>query len=125
MNNARILIVDDQDDIRLLLQLVLEPLCNDLHVASNGMQALQMAKAIHPDLVVLDVTMPGGIDGFQVCKALRADPATARTYVILLSARGQKSDIDEGKRAGADYYMLKPFSPQELIEIIQQRPARA
>ena len=118
MTNKRILMVDDQEDIRLLLQLALAPLGCDLHAATNGREAIQLAKALQPDFVILDVMMPGGVDGYQVCQTLRADPSTAHAYIILLSARGQQRDIDEGMRAGADYYMLKPFSPIELGELI-------
>ncbi|MDD5363695.1 MAG: response regulator [Gallionellaceae bacterium] len=120
MTNKRILLVDDQEDIRLLLQLSLAPLGCDLHAASNGNEAIELARALRPDFVILDVMMPGGMDGYQVCKMLRADPGTAHAYIILLSARGQQRDIDEGKQAGADYYMLKPFSPIELGDLISQ-----
>lgn len=112
--------VDDQEDIRLLLRLALEPLGCALSAASNGVEALRLARTLQPDVVILDVMMPGGIDGYQVCRALRADPDTAHAYIILLSARGQQCDVDEGMRAGADYYMLKPFSPIELTELVVQ-----
>lgn len=118
MTNKRILLVDDQEDIRLLLQLALAPLGCELHTASNGIEAIDLARNLQPDFVILDVMMPGGIDGYQVCSTLRANPATARAYIILLSARGQQRDIDEGMRVGADHYMLKPFSPIELGELI-------
>ncbi|MFA5082008.1 MAG: response regulator [Hydrogenophilaceae bacterium] len=120
MTNKRILLVDDQEDIRLLLQLTLAPLGCDLHTATNGNEAIQLARKLRPDVVVLDVMMPGGMDGYQVCKMLRSDPDTAHAYIILLSARGQQRDIDQGKQVGADYYMLKPFSPIELGDLINQ-----
>lgn len=116
----KILMVDDQEDIRLLLRLALEPLGCQLGAAGTGAEALDLAKAQRPDVVILDVMMPGGMDGYQVCRALRADPETAHAYIILLSARGQQRDVDEGMQAGADYYMLKPFSPIELIELVTQ-----
>lgn len=120
MSDKRILLVDDQEDIRLLLQLALQPLGWALHMAGDGHTALRLAGELHPDCVILDIMMPGGLDGYAVCRALRADPATAHAYIILLSARGQQRDVDEGRRAGADYYMLKPFSPIELGNLITQ-----
>jgi CheY-like chemotaxis protein len=120
MTHKRILMVDDQEDIRLLLQLALAPLGCDLHMATNGREAIDLAKSLRPDYIILDVMMPGGIDGYQVCQTLRDDPETAHAYIVLLTARGQRRDIDEGHRVGADYYMLKPFSPVELSNLIQQ-----
>lgn len=114
----RILLVDDQEDIRLLLQLTLSPLGCDLHTASNGQEALDLARRLLPDIIILDVMMPGGIDGYAVCRDLRSDKRTRHAYIILLSARGQQRDIDEGRRAGADHYMLKPFSPIELTNLV-------
>lgn len=122
--NKRILLVDDQEDIRLLLQLTLAPLGCELHSASNGHEALDLARHLTPDIVILDVMMPGGIDGYEVCRTLRSDPATARAFIILLSARGQQRDIDLGHGAGADHYMLKPFSPIELTDLITGKQGR-
>lgn len=124
MSNNRILIVDDQEDIRILLRLALEPMGCELYVATNGHEAIDIARRYQPDLIILDVMMPGGMDGHQVCRVLRAEAATAHAYIILLSARGQQSDLNEGKQAGADHYMLKPFSPIELTDIIRCAQAR-
>lgn len=120
MNDKKqqILIVDDHSDLRKLLRMTLEALDCDLHEADNGLKALSMMRVLKPDVVILDVMMPGGIDGYQVCQAIKADPSTSKTYVILLSARGQKTDIEEGERVRADCYMVKPFSPLEMIEKI-------
>ena len=75
-----------------------------------------MALASRPDVVVLDVMMPGGLDGIEVCRRIRADPHMGHTKVVMLSARGSARDIDEGRKAGADVYLIKPFSPLELIQ---------
>lgn len=115
---CKVMMVDDQEDIRLLLRLTLEPLGCRLGVASTGAEAIELARSFLPDVIILDVMMPGGIDGYQVCQFLRSDPETSRAYIILLSARGQKADIENGMRAGADYYMIKPFSPLELTDLI-------
>jgi DNA-binding response OmpR family regulator len=87
----------------------------ELDEAEDGDRALKLANVIHPDLVILDVMMPGGIDGYQVCEKLKQRTSGSVPYVILLTARGQKDDLEEGKRVGADSYLVKPFSPLELI----------
>lgn len=114
----RILLMDDQEDIRLLLRLAVEPLGYALSIATNGGEALELAGALQPDVAILDVMVPAGPNGFDVCRALRADPANAGMLIIMLSACGQQSDLEEGRRAGADHYMLKPFSPVELCDLI-------
>lgn len=116
----RILIVEDQADLRKLLRLTLAVVDCELHEADSGQAALSLLKTLKPDTVILDIMLPGGIDGYQICRAIKADPATSRTFVILLSARGQKSDIEEGRRAGADCYLLKPFSPLELVKTVNK-----
>jgi len=116
----RILIVDDHADIRRLVRMTLEFERYEVHEAADGVEALAKVRELRPDVVLLDVMMPGELDGLQVCAAIRADAALAATYVMLLSARGQARDRDEGMRAGADVYMVKPFSPLQLIEHIAQ-----
>ncbi|TCJ18051.1 response regulator [Parasulfuritortus cantonensis] len=120
MAAKRILLVDDQEDIRLLLRLALAPLGAELLLATNGAEALRMAQERRPDVIILDVMMPGGLDGYQVCRSLRAETTTPRPFIVLLSAKGQQRDIEEGLRAGADHYMLKPFSPLELNDLIMR-----
>lgn len=116
----RILIVEDQSDVRRLLRMTLAPLGWDVHETGNGAEAMRITAELHPDVVILDVMLPGEIDGYRVCQAIKAAPDTAGAYVIILSARGQRQDIEEGRRVHADHYMVKPFSPQELIEVIRR-----
>lgn len=111
----QILIVDDQRELRKLIRMTLEPLDCDLHEAENGLEALSMVRSLQPSVVILDVMLPGGIDGYQVCQAIKSDPKTSRTRVIMVTARGQKADIEEGLRVKADCYLVKPFSPLQLI----------
>ena len=118
MSNKRILIVDDQGELRKLVRMTLEFGDYELHEAEDGQRALDLANVIKPDLVILDVMMPGEIDGFQTCEALKN--GNDAPYVLLLTARGQKTDIEEGKRVGADSYLVKPFSPLELIDIVKK-----
>lgn len=118
----KILVTDDQADLRRLVRWALELLAVDfeLEEASNGSLALAKAREHKPDIMLLDVMMPGGVDGLEVCSQVKADPALARTKVILLSAKGQSSDINAGLAAGADAYMVKPFSPMRLLEMVEE-----
>jgi DNA-binding response OmpR family regulator len=110
-----ILIVEDQDDLRLLVRLSLKSLGRVL-LASSAAQGLAMVRAEKPDLVTLDVWLGNGDSGLDVCRAIKADPTTRHVKVLLLSACGQQSDVEAGLDAGADHYMIKPFSPQGLGE---------
>lgn len=116
----RVLIVEDQPDIRKLIRMTLEFEPYDIHEAADGADGLRLAVELKPDLVLLDVMMPGGLDGLQVCARVRADASLAHTRVVLLSARGQLKDRDAGQQAGADEYLIKPFSPLQLIETIER-----
>lgn len=113
-----ILIVDDHADIRRLLRLTLEFEDCEIREAADGSTALQMAAERLPELVLLDVMMPGGLSGMDVCRELRARRASAPLRIIMLSARGQASDREAGLAAGADLYLVKPFSPLQLIDCI-------
>ena len=115
---ARILVVDDDPPIVRLLRVNLEMEGYEVAVASNGKEALEAVKAHPPDLVLLDVILPG-MDGLEVVTRLRRDPATARLPVVLLSARAQDADIRHGKGAGADEYVTKPFDPRDLLATVE------
>ena len=89
--------------------------------ASSGDQALILARAEHPDLILLDVMMPNSsIDGFEVCRRLKSDPITSHINIVMLTARGQDTDIEMGKQAGADDYFTKPFSPLQLMNKVEE-----
>lgn len=112
-----VLIVDDEQHIRLLIEQTLEELEDEgveLQTAGDGEAALATVRATHPELVFLDVMMPR-MNGFDACRAIKGDPATAGTYVILLTAKGQAYDREQGLDAGADMYLTKPFDPDELL----------
>ena len=115
-----LLIVEDQADIRKLIRMTLEFEGYDLLEAENGAEGLRMAKASYPAIILLDVMMPGELDGYQVCALVKAEPTLAATRVVMLTARGQKTDIEMGRKAGCDAYLTKPFSPLELIETIDR-----
>jgi two-component system phosphate regulon response regulator PhoB len=114
----RILIIEDQSDIRRLIRWTLEFEDYEIHEAANGPDGLALAKELQPDLVLLDVMMPGGLDGFQVCTQIKADAALANTPVVILTARSQERDRQAGERAGADAFLAKPFSPMQLVETV-------
>jgi DNA-binding response OmpR family regulator len=115
----RVLIVEDQPDIRKLIRMTLEFEDYEIHEASDGAFGLSLARAVLPDIVLLDVMMPGELDGLQVCQCLKSDAATRHIKVLLLTARGQARDRVAGQQAGADEYLVKPFSPLLLIETIE------
>ena len=113
-----VLIADDEHNIRHILDFSLHAEGFDVLSAHNGEDALSLAREQGPDLIILDVMMPGK-GGIETCRALKNDPETARIPVILLTARASKADRDAGEQAGADDYITKPFSPQKVIESVQ------
>jgi len=116
----RVLIVEDQPDIRKLIRMTLEFEAYEIAEAADGTQGLHMAEEFKPDLVLLDVMMPGEFDGLQVCQRIKGNPSQAHIKVVLLTARGQASDLDDGQNVGADEYLVKPFSPLQLIDTIER-----
>lgn len=117
----KILIVDDQPEVRELVSVTLEIGDYKVLTADNGDRALAMARAEHPDLMLLDIQMPGGsLDGIAVCKLLKDDPTTRDIYIIILSAKGQDRDKQLGQEVGADGYFVKPFSPLELLNQVER-----
>jgi DNA-binding response OmpR family regulator len=86
--------------------------------ASTGEEALKIARETIPDIILLDIMMPGKLDGYDVCRSLKKDTNTKDIYIVMLTAKGQKADIERGKAACADDYFVKPFSPMELINKI-------
>jgi CheY-like chemotaxis protein len=118
MSKIRVLLVDDHLELRRLIRLTLDSDRYEIHEADNGQDALRLARAMRPDIVLMDVMMPGELDGLQVCEAIRADSLLRNSRVILLSARAQATDRAAGMRAGADAYLTKPFSPLELCQVV-------
>lgn len=117
-----VLIVDDEQHMRLLIEQTLEELEDEgveLLTASDGEAALDVVRNHHAELVLLDVMMPK-LNGFEVCRAIKGDLALAGTTVVMLAARGQAYDREQGLAAGADRYLTKPFDPDELLDIARE-----
>ena len=110
---AKIVVADDDADIRDLVVFKLQQSGHEVVSVGDGAAAVEACRDVLPDLALLDVMMPG-MSGFEACLELRADPALAAIPVILLTARAQESDIEQGFNVGADDYVVKPFSPREL-----------
>jgi two-component system phosphate regulon response regulator PhoB len=116
----KILIVDDQPTVRELVSVTLEIGPYQILTAENGDQALDIARREKPDLMLLDVQMPGGkLDGLEVCRALKHSADTSAIYIIMLTAKGQDWDKQAGTDAGANDYFVKPFSPLELMNKVE------
>lgn len=111
---STVLVVDDETDILELVAFNLERQQFTVLTAENGIAAVQLAKEKTPDIIILDLMLPG-MDGFSVYKELRADPRTANIPVLMLTAKGEVNDRIAGLELGADDYVTKPFSPKELL----------
>ena len=110
---AKILIAEDEPDIRELVAFMLRFAGHEVVAASNGEEALQTATREIPDLILMDVRMPR-MTGYDACRAMKANPDLHDVPVVFLSAKGQEAEIQTGLDAGAEEYLLKPFSPDEL-----------
>lgn len=115
---ARILIVEDQADIRRLVRWSLDDLGHEIVEAANGAAGLEAAARRAPDLVLMDVMMPGEIDGLAACRALKGDPRYGHPRVIVLTALAQSRDHRAADEAGADAFVTKPFSPAHLVDVV-------
>lgn len=120
---AKILIAEDERDIRDLVAFTLRFAGHEVFAATNGEEAVEMAPKVNPDLILMDVRMPR-MTGYEACALIKADPLTARIPVVFLSAKGQESEIQIGMKAGADEYLLKPFAPMELSARVDELLAR-
>jgi two-component system, OmpR family, phosphate regulon response regulator PhoB len=111
---TRVLVVDDEKDIVELVRYAAERQGFECLTAREGGTALRLAREQHPDVLILDLMLPG-LDGLEVCRQLRRDPATARLPIIMLTAKAEEVDRVVGLELGADDYVVKPFSPRELM----------
>ncbi|MFM2434670.1 MAG: hypothetical protein RL063_649 [Pseudomonadota bacterium] len=127
-NPKKILLIEDQVDIRNLLKLSLHAKPYEIHEASDAILGLNMVHALKPDLVILDIMLPQRLansspeikDGIDLCAHLKNDPNYTHIPIILLSAKGQLADKALGLAAGATAYIVKPFSPIQLIQLVER-----
>lgn len=115
----RILIADDNENIRDALAYLLEDEGFQLWIAKDGVDALQKVRDVHPDILLLDIMMPK-MNGYDVCRAIKSDPELKNTYIIMLTAKGQVAEQERGKEVGANEYVVKPFSPREILVRIKK-----
>lgn len=115
---ARILIAEDEPDIRELVAFTLRFAGHEVTTTMNGEEALHKAGEIIPDLIMMDVRMPK-MTGYDACRAMKADAKLKDIPVVFLSAKGQDAEIQIGLEAGAEEYLLKPFAPDQLVERVK------
>jgi DNA-binding response OmpR family regulator len=115
----KVLIVDDEPNIVISVEFLMRREGFEVLVARDGEEGLARIQADRPDLVVLDVMMPK-LDGFEVCKAVRADPTLAGVRILMLTAKGRAAEISKGLSLGADAYIPKPFATRELVAKVKE-----
>ncbi|MBN1196019.1 MAG: response regulator [Candidatus Aminicenantes bacterium] len=115
-----ILIVDDQMEVRELVDVTLS--ADEIRIikASKGKEAVEIARREKPDLIIMDVMMPGKLNGIEATRILKSDETTRHIAILMLTAKGQDRDVEAGLKAGADAYFVKPFSPLELIRKVEE-----
>ncbi|MBW1716312.1 MAG: response regulator [Deltaproteobacteria bacterium] len=116
----KILIVDDQVEIRKLVEVTLGSGGYQIFQAESGEEAIEIARAEKPHLIIMDIIMPEGIDGITATHILKNDPETKQSTILMLTGRDQEADREMGLQAGADGYFVKPFSPLELIKKVEE-----
>ena len=115
---AKILIAEDERDIRAPVAFTLRFAGHEVIAATNGEEAVDLAPKINPDLILMDVRMPR-MTGYEACKIMKTMPGIKDVPVVFLTARGQESEIQQGLGAGAEEYLLKPFAPDQLTERVK------
>ena len=115
----RVLIADDEPNIVVSLQFMMKREGYEVLIARDGLQALDMIRSERPRLVLLDGMMPG-LSGFEVCEAVRADETLRETLIVMLTAKGRETDVARGMGAGADAYIVKPFSTRDLGQKVRE-----
>mgnify|MGYP005840030857 FL=1 len=118
MERKKILIADDNENIREALTYLLEDEGYALSLAKDGSDTLKKVREFRPDILFLDIMMPE-MNGYEVCRIIKNDPELKKTYVIMLTAKGQIVEQERGKEVGADEYIVKPFSPMEILTKIK------
>ena len=115
----RILIVDDEPNIVLALELLMKKEGYEVHTVSDGERAVQAAKELRPDLILLDIMMPK-MDGYEVCQSIRSDALLKDVRIIMLTAKGREIEREKGMALGADLYITKPFSTRQVVMKVRE-----
>ena len=115
----KILIVDDEEIVRTMLRATLQSVTSEIKEAANGVDALRLAREWRPDVVILDVVMPG-TDGYEICYLIKTAPELRRTRVIMHTTRSDSDGVSTGREALADAYVVKPFDPDKLIATVRE-----
>jgi CheY-like chemotaxis protein len=115
----KILIVDDQPTIRRLVEISLRTAEREILQAESGEEAIEVAREQHPDLIIMDLMMPGGMDGFEAVEILKSDPATRGCPVLILTAKDQKTERTRAFEMGAGDYLAKPFKLESLLRKVE------
>ena len=114
----RVLLAEDDENLTEMIQLAFEGHEFELDVARNGLEAVQKAAVNHPHLILMDVVMPS-MDGYEAARRIRSENETKNIPIFFLTAKSLEQDIDRGKKSGGERYLVKPFSPFELIDLIE------
>ena len=115
--SKKILVIEDDPVVARLMQYTLTKHGYEVQTASNGLEGLRKARQERPDLIILDVMLPG-IDGYEICHRLRAEPRTSAIPIMIYSAKGQEDDLAAGQRVGANDYLMKPAEPYEITRMV-------
>ncbi|MDA8139077.1 MAG: response regulator [Desulfobacteraceae bacterium] len=115
----RVLIVDDEPNIVLALQFLMEQNGYQVDIASSGEAAIESVMRTVPDLILLDIMLPG-IDGYEVCEIVRLNPQCRKTKIVFLTAKGCDVDVAKGMLLGADAYIIKPFANADVVQKVRQ-----
>ena len=115
----RILIVDDEPNIVLALELLMKKEGYEVHTVDDGERAVQAAKELRPDLILLDIMMPK-MDGYEVCQRIRSDGLLKDVSIIMLTAKGREVEREKGLALGADHYITKPFSTRQVVMKVKE-----
>ena len=119
MSQPKIVVVDDDPRLRQILQLFLSVQGYDVTIAEDGLDGWEKVTTVVPDAAILDVMMPG-IDGFELCTRLRANPATANIPIVIYTALSDEDDIERGRTAGADHMLTKPFNLEQFAALLKE-----
>jgi len=115
----RILIVDDEPNIVLALELLMKKEGYEVHTVADGERAVQAAKELRPDVILLDIMMPK-MDGYEVCQSIRSDVLLKDVSIIMLTAKGREVEREKGLALGADHYITKPFSTRQVVMKVRE-----